>query len=74
MRDIYWKYGWEVPDELNQAAERIQTVNRFMPPPEGKGKGTVIATPARFDVEYLIPVQVGKHNLMLDLDTGSSDL
>jgi hypothetical protein len=74
QREIYWKYGWEVPDELNQAAEHLQTVNRLAPPPGSKGKATVVAKSIQNDLEYLIAMQVGNHDLMLDLDTGSSDL
>lgn len=72
MRDTYLKYGFDIPDEINQAVEHVERVNRLaMPPGE---KGTVVAKSIRNDLQYLIPVQVGKHSLMLDLDTGSSDL
>ncbi|KAF2673687.1 hypothetical protein BT63DRAFT_397558 [Microthyrium microscopicum] len=41
------------------------------PPP---GQTSVGVRPVKGDVEYLITVKVGNHNLSLDLDTGSSDL
>ncbi|MBE7182625.1 MAG: hypothetical protein INR71_15705, partial [Terriglobus roseus] len=36
--------------------------------------GSVVTTPQQFDREYLTPVKVGAQTLMLDFDTGSSDL
>ncbi|KAG8527466.1 uncharacterized protein KY384_007618 [Bacidia gigantensis] len=45
-------------------------------PPSGHGvkTGTVSATLANDNSEYLIPVQVGSQTLHMNLDTGSSDL
>lgn len=36
--------------------------------------GSVSAIPESYDTEYLCPVTVGSQTLMLDFDTGSSDL
>jgi len=60
------KYGVEVPAYINEAAMRDES----MPP----GETTVAAKSSRNDIQYLITVGVGNHNLSLDLDTGSSDL
>jgi hypothetical protein len=65
MRRAYMKYGVGVPEFVNKAAESVG------PPP---GQTTVGVRPVKGDVEFLISVQVGNHNLSLDLDTGSSDL
>ena len=73
MRETYLKYGFEIPDEINRAVEHVEQVNRLAMPP-GEKTTTVVAKSIRNDLQYLIPVQVGKHSLMLDLDTGSSDL
>ena len=36
--------------------------------------GSVVATPAAQDVQYLCPVSIGGQTLNLDFDTGSADL
>ncbi|RDA82674.1 putative aspartyl protease [Ophiocordyceps camponoti-leonardi (nom. inval.)] len=41
---------------------------------EGKQSGSVEATPENNDAEYLAPVKIGGQELVLDFDTGSSDL
>jgi hypothetical protein len=72
VREAYLKYNIEVPEEIEQAAYHVDKVQRLAPP--GSGQTTVIAKTIRNDLQYLIEVKVGKHDLMLDLDTGSSDL
>jgi hypothetical protein len=41
---------------------------------ERRQDGSVVATPADQDVEYLCPVSIGGETLNLDFDTGSADL
>jgi len=52
------KYGQPTPVYLAAAMEN----------------GTVVATPDGSDLEYLCPVDIDGQTLMLDFDTGSSDL
>jgi aspergillopepsin I len=69
MRRAYLKYGLEVPDGVARAAAGFE-----QQPPITNGKTSVPVRPAPNDVEFLVPVDVGNHQLQLDLDTGSSDL
>jgi hypothetical protein len=66
MRRAYLKYGLDTPDTV-EAAIRMTA----QAPP---GQTSVGVRPVKGDVEYLITVRVGNHNMSLDLDTGSSDL
>jgi aspergillopepsin I len=66
IRNTYLKYGVEPPEYIEEAVR-----NAALDPP---GQGTAEARPIQGDKEYLITVQVGNHNLSLDLDTGSADL
>jgi aspergillopepsin I len=59
----YLKYGVEPPSYI-QAAIRAG----------GPGQASAPASSIEEDKEYLMQVQVGNHNLTLDLDTGSADL
>lgn len=61
------KYGWSMPKEMSVAP--INATERT-----GTEEGTTSARPQENDVEFLCPVQVGDHQMMLDIDTGSSDL
>lgn len=55
----YRKYGVPVPQQLQRAAN----------------DGSVTATPAEFDVQYLCPVTIGgSQTVLLNFDTGSADL
>lgn len=80
----YLKFGAAVPDDLSTAVSRIR--NKIMSELQGvrlpslpikeRTTGSASATPEEYDVEYLTPVQIGSpaQTLMLDFDTGSSDL
>jgi hypothetical protein len=72
VREAYLKYGFKVPEEINEAVEHVESINRLAMPVGGQT--TVVAKSVKNDLQYLIAVEVGKHSLMLDLDTGSSDL
>jgi aspergillopepsin I len=64
VRRAHLKYGISVPPQIEEAADKDA----------GVGKGTAAARPVRMDQMYVVPVQVGKSSLLLDIDTGSSDL
>lgn len=55
----YQKYRVNAPTDVRKAATT---------------DGSVTATPQQYNSEYLCPVTVGKNQLTLDFDTGSSDL
>ncbi len=63
LRRAYKKFHWEVPQSLTQS--RVQT---------GAETGDASANPERGDTEYLSPVNIGGQSLMLNFDTGSSDM
>src|ERR1700761_8128407 len=58
LQKTYLKYNTPVPNDVQAAA----------------ADGSVTATPAQYDAEYLCPVTIGGQTLNLDFDTGSSDL
>ncbi len=60
LRKAYNKYGWTMPETVTHAT--------------GGETGDVPATPKQGDAEFLSPVSIGGQTLMLDFDTGSSDL
>jgi aspergillopepsin I len=64
VRRAHLKYGLKVPAEIEEAADRDTPPNQT----------SVLAKSVRTDQMYVLSVQVGKNNMSLDLDTGSSDL
>ncbi|KAL8723531.1 MAG: hypothetical protein Q9225_000166 [Loekoesia sp. 1 TL-2023] len=66
----YRKYGWEVPEALSKNVQMIQTLAADQ---DGE-EGTVKATPEEGDAAFLSPIKIGGQTLMVDFDTGSSDL
>ncbi|KUI70388.1 Endothiapepsin [Cytospora mali] len=79
LEKAYLKFGIAIPDDLINAVSRVRTeiaselasIGLFK-----RSNGSVVTTPQEYDVEYLTPVQIGSppQTLMLDFDTGSSDL
>ena len=66
----YRKYGWEVPETLSNS---VQTAKSFAAASGGED-GVVKATPEEGDASFLSPISIGGQTLMVDFDTGSSDL
>lgn len=66
MAKTYRKFGMPVPENIKVAEAAAQS----------NPTGTVSAEPEMYDQEYLSPVEIGTpaQTLMLDFDTGSSDL
>ncbi|KAL9594100.1 MAG: hypothetical protein Q9219_007215 [cf. Caloplaca sp. 3 TL-2023] len=64
------KYGWEVPGALSN---KINTANTFAAD-QNDEEGAVRATPEEGDAAFLSPIKIGGQTLMVNFDTGSSDL
>jgi hypothetical protein len=65
---MYWKYGQELPEELERALES-ETKQQ-----QGAGQTSLTAIAPLDDSQFLIQAKVGKHTMGLSVDTGSSDL
>lgn len=81
LEKAYLKFGVTIPDDVSTAVSRVRTEMLSDLAALGlykrtNGTGSAVATPQEYDVEYLTPVQIGNppQTLMLDFDTGSSDL
>lgn len=63
MSQAYRKWGFDMPTTLNKVSIKAAT-----------GTGTTAAVPEPNAAEYLSPVSIGGQPMVLDFDTGSSDL
>ncbi|KAL8963166.1 MAG: hypothetical protein Q9193_000535 [Seirophora villosa] len=67
---VFKKYGWAVPERINSKIHVPQNISTK----NAEGEGTVKATPEEADTSFLSPIKVGGQTLMMNFDTGSSDL
>lgn len=84
LEKAYLKYNVAVPVDVSSAVSRVREevmaelagINLLPKYKRDNGTGTAVTTPEEYDVEYLTPVEIGNpaQTLMLDIDTGSSDL
>ncbi|KAL8692720.1 MAG: hypothetical protein Q9218_002309 [Villophora microphyllina] len=70
LRKAYGKYGWTVPEALNSTVEAPQVLAKGDPGEEG----SVNVSPEEGDGSFLSPIKIGGQTMMMDFDTGSSDL
>jgi len=75
MARVMAKYGsTSAPTNILAAAAGVASAAISAATAADDQSGTVAAFPEAYDSEYLCPVTVGAQTLMLDFDTGSSDL
>lgn len=72
LSKAYGKYGWKVPEARNTTVEEPQVHSAG--DPGDLEEGEVYATPEEGDAAFLSPIQIGGQTMMMDFDTGSSDL
>lgn len=71
MHKAYQKFGIPVPPAVHEAFQlKLNASNKAT----SNQQGSTDATPQEGDSEFLSPVIIGGQKLMMDFDTGSSDL
>lgn len=76
MHKAYQKYGFPISDALTQAVaqSKIEAPANAVSQSAAKQDGTTDVTPEEGDSEFLSPVDFGGQKLLMDFDTGSSDI
>lgn len=76
MHKAYQKFGFSVPEAMSKAVTQskvkspLDVVGQSAP----RQDGTADATPQEGDSEFLSPVDIGGQRLMMNFDSGSSDM
>ena len=69
IKKAYGKYGIPLPEGFAPSSTQFATSNT------STGQiGSVTNSPTQQDAEFLAPITVGGQTIMMDFDTGSSDL
>lgn len=74
MRKAFTKFGFEGTGLLPELAVKTTLVPAEKVAASTDETGDVTATPVQDDAEFLSPISVGGQTLVMDFDTGSSDL
>ncbi|KAL8812427.1 MAG: hypothetical protein Q9223_000342 [Gallowayella weberi] len=77
VRDLgkaYRKYGWTVPEALNSKVSTTHTLALGDPKTGTNDEDGDNATTEEGDASFLSPIKIGGQPLMMNFDTGSSDL
>lgn len=76
MHKAYQKYGFPISNAMTQAVaqSKIGASANVVSHSTAKRDGSTDATPEQADSEFLSPVDFGGQKLMMDFDTGSSDI
>ncbi|KAI4259314.1 MAG: hypothetical protein L6R42_004632 [Xanthoria sp. 1 TBL-2021] len=70
----YRKYGWDVPTALSDKSSTHKSLALGDPKDPDDDTGNIPADEEEGDVSFLAPITVGGQPLMMNFDTGSSDL
>ena len=77
MRKAFLKFGFlglDSPDHVATASQSTSTSAAANSSSGSSEEGEVTASPVQNDAEFLSPVAVGGQTLVMDFDTGSSDM
>ena len=76
MGKAYQKFGFPVPDDMSLAITQsnVQAPANATEKTAAKQQGSTDAKPQQGDSEFLSLVDIGGQTIMMDFDTGSSDL
>ena len=74
-RKALFKFGFEdITFKANTIASKLQAATNTSIAATDDEDGVTVANPSQGDSEFLSPVSVGGQTLVMDFDTGSSDM